>query len=81
MIHFLLSDIGLWLMSFCLLGYAHHSYHHLPSRKKWQAVLASPIGRTSTMICLLFWLIALADSVHFDQPGLPSLLDHMMMHL
>jgi peptide/nickel transport system permease protein len=59
------SDIVVWLLLASLLGFAYLLKQDALLRQRWRLVIQSHIAMASSIILLVFVLIAFADSIHW----------------
>ncbi len=80
-IHFLITDILLWLVVILAISSAYFIAKSKQLRQKWQQVFASKIVIISFIIFMFYLLIALLDSVHFKEhnsSNIYSVLDELL---
>jgi peptide/nickel transport system permease protein len=65
-LHFLWSDILIFLLAASLIGFAITLYRSPLSRARWAQVFESKIGVAAFMVILFYVVVALVDSVHFQ---------------
>lgn len=63
--HFLITDILIWFLAFCVLVYARQVLGSPLNRENWKLVFQSRIAASSAVVLALASLITLVDSVHF----------------
>ncbi|PZP36607.1 MAG: peptide ABC transporter permease [Roseateles depolymerans] len=65
------TDLALWLMAATVVGYAWRVARQAHLRANWRRVLRDPVAACAGLLIALFFLVALADSVHLRR-ALPT---------
>lgn len=65
-LHFLWSDILIFLLAASLIGFVISLYRNPLARARWAQVFESKIGVAAFMVILFYVVVALVDSVHFQ---------------
>ncbi|MDH4395399.1 MAG: ABC transporter permease [Limnobacter sp.] len=63
--HFLITDILIWFLVFCVLIYIRQVVSSPLNRENWKLVFQSRIAASSAVVLAFASLITLVDSVHF----------------
>jgi peptide/nickel transport system permease protein len=63
--HFLITDILIWFLVFCVLVYVRQVVSSPLNRENWKLVFQSRIAASSAVVLAFVSLITLVDSVHF----------------
>lgn len=63
--HFLITDILIWFLVFCVLVYVRQVVSNPLNRENWKLVFQSRIAASSAVVLAFASLITLVDSVHF----------------
>ncbi len=67
----LYTDVVMWLLAALLIGTVWHVSRVPDLASKWKKVLRRPVAQASAAVLLLFFVTALADSVHW-RAALPT---------
>lgn len=67
----LYSDILIFILVLSLIAFFYQLYRNPLSRASWQKVFHTPIGLSSFTVIVFYILIALLDSLHFQEPLAP----------
>jgi len=59
------TDVLVWLLVLCALGYALYARGREHLAAPWRRVLTSPAAMSSTVLLLAFLVVGLLDSVHY----------------
>lgn len=62
------SDVLIFLLVLSILGFFYQLYKNPLSRARWSKVFHSAIGLSTFLVIVFYVLVALLDSLHFQQP-------------